>query len=127
MEHRDLIKDEIERLGQNLGRILAQILRTEGAHNSNWQFTQNALSELDLGELLELPDLDTQLAAPAWSDANLDRLAEVLFHSAEKESIPKREQLLQRSLELYDLANSRSSTWSMERNAAMQRIQQMLD
>jgi hypothetical protein len=124
MQQRDFIKDEIERLGRVLGKLVVMLLGTEGGDLNPQQRILTAQQklkaegDLDPKELVRLSreDLIKKLDQLNLEPLHLDQLAEFLAVWAGEEGDPEIKKILyQRALLLYDLAGERSGTYSMVR------------
>jgi hypothetical protein len=124
MQQRDIIKDEIERLGRVLGKVITLIAGSPGG-NRNLELRLKEVEDRlrnDLGlepdDLLELSreDLILQLDQLYLQPNHLYQLGDFLVTWAyeEKRSSTKAA-LYQRALLLYDLAGERSGVYSMQR------------
>ena len=125
MQQRDIIKDEIERLGRVLGKLVAMLLELESGGASPQMAREVAEDkfrnelELDLDELLELnlSNLKAKLDELHFQPPHVDQLGDFLSALAHREENPElRERFFRRALMLYDLAGERSGTYSMARS-----------
>jgi|GEM_PF-3451930 len=124
MQQRDFIKDEIERLGRVLGKLVTMMLGTEGDDLNPQQRILVAVKNLkeeiglDPEELMRLSraELITRLDELNLEPGHLDQLARFLtsWATAEEDSTVKTT-LYQRALLLYDLAGERSGIYSLTR------------
>jgi len=124
MQQRDFIKDEIERLGRVLGKLVTMVLGGEGGDMnpivSRQMIEERLRNELgiDPNELLELSreELLAKLDELNLQPSHLDQLGDFLAAWAGTENdIEVKALLFRRALLLYDLAGERSGTYSMIR------------
>lgn len=124
MEQRDFIKDEIERIGQAIGRLIAQLIGTDGNNlpPAQWRATiSEALTEdlgLSLDQLLDhsreslLELVDERQLTPTHIEQLGDLFAE--WAGTERETAV-RANLGKRALMLYDLSGELSANFSFTR------------
>lgn len=124
MEQRDFIKDEIERIGQAIGRLIAQLIGTDGNNlpPAQWRATiSEALTEdlgLSLDQLLDhsreslLELVDERQLTPAHIEQLGDLFAE--WAGTERE-MAVRINLGKRALMLYGLSGELSANFSFTR------------
>ncbi|TXF90741.1 hypothetical protein FUA23_04690 [Neolewinella aurantiaca] len=124
MQQRDIIKDEIERLGRGLGKLVAMMFNTEGGDMNPaqaWEIAQDQFRDefdFEIDDVLELPpaDLMIKLDELHLHPQHYDQLGDVLTAWAGREEDPStRQRLLRRALLLYDLAGEKSGTFCMVR------------
>ena len=123
MQQRDIIKDEIERLGRVLGKVITMLAGMDGGElepNTRHLIGNQLRRELDLSleELLILPpdDLKAKFEQLRLQPAHLDQLGDLLDTFARGEEDPDEQRTnLHRALLLYDLAGEASGIYSMER------------
>ncbi len=135
MQQRDLLKDEIERLGAIIGKAIARLLATTSGNKpgSNWEQMVND----ELWEALGLP-LNMLLTADRekllqlmgeqkMTPVHIEQLADFLYQAAGKEDrLNQRVILLERALLLYDLSATESGDYSFSRVEKERKIQQQL-
>ena len=139
MERRDLIKDEIERLGKALGKILADLLnlKAEGETNEGIQATEQALKEeleLDLGYLAQLDDqqfIDHVTSKRNFNFLLLEHLGDVFLELGEGMlAVGDRENALlylHKPLLIYEYISRESATYSLEREEKVMRIRRFVN
>lgn len=126
MERRDIIKDEIEALGKVLGKILAQILGTEGKADNEYHGPKEIAAALkqdvsiDLPELLQMPydGIKPYLKTCGFQPVHLQSLSDILLASAKKAEADDPElahQLYSRTLDLFQLMDETLQTTSFDR------------
>ena len=132
MEQRDLIKEEFERLGQALGRVLEWMLDRSSAPTlpSIQEKAQDALG-LDLQALsvLEEEDFWQQLSAIYTLDAHwIEPLADLFFEVARlRETDGKTARgYWQKALWCYRWVHDQAAVYSMDRQFRMEQIAQKL-
>lgn len=135
MQQRDLLKDEIERLGGAIGKAIARLLNTTSGNQpgAGWEQVVND----ELWEALGLP-LETLLTAEReellqvmigqkMTPVHIEQLADFLREAAGREDRPEQQILLfERALLLYDIAAAESGDYSFSRVEKEQEIQQQL-
>lgn len=124
MQQRDIIKDEIERLGRVLGKLITLVTGSPGGDMNQELRLKEAQDRLrdDLGlvpdDLLQLSrsDLIRKLDDLQLRPNHLYQLGDFLTLWAYEEKLPTtRATLYQRALLLYDLAGERSGVYSIQR------------
>ena len=128
MEKRDLIKAEIEKLGFFLQRLLANFLNGNSAGNSIEAFdlvTNELKNELDfdlpLFVSLSNDEMKKYLSNFKFNEQHLEKLADLLAEMNTSKIY------LTRALELLDLVDEISNSFSFERNNKKIKIQQLLN
>jgi len=124
MQQRDFIKDEIERLGRVLGKLVTMMLDIEGGTISSSQLRQIGEDQFrgelgfDVNEILELVrvDLISRLEELNFQPPHLEQLGDFLAILGRREEDHEVQRLIfRRALLLYDLAGESSGTYSMTR------------
>ena len=122
MERRDIIKDEIEALGKVLGKILAQILGTEGKSDSDYDGPREIAAALkrdvaiDLPEFLGVPfeEIKPYLKSRGFQPVHLQSLSDILVESAKRTEDPSlAKSMYLRILDLYQLMDQTLQTTSL--------------
>ena len=128
MEKRDLIQAEIEKLGYFLQRLLANFLNGNSTENSIEAadlVTNEFKNELDfdLPHFVSLSNIEMKkyLSNFNFNEHHLEKLADLLI---EMNSSKKH---LTKALELLDLVDEISNSYSFERNNKKIKIQQLLN
>ena len=128
MEKRDLIQAEIEKLGFFLQRLLANFLNGNSAGNSIEAFdlvTNELKNELDfdlpLFVSLSNDEMKKYLSNFKFNEQHLEKLADLLVEMNSSKAY------LIRALELLDLVDEISNSFSFERNNKKIKIQQLLN
>ncbi len=135
MEQRDILKDEIERIGKVLAKILSDFLgykagghTAEGIEISN-EFLQ---SEIDVDVqrmmLLNKIELDDYFSNVRWNENHLELLAEYLKEvGLAKRKNEKNDAYLyfQRAIELLEIADRKSKTISYRRINTIKEIKRI--
>ena len=128
MEKRDLIQAEIEKLGYFLQRLLANFLNGNSTENSIETadlVTNEFKNELDfdLPHFVSLSNIEMKkyLSNFNFNEHHLEKLADLLI---EMNSSKKH---LTKALELLDLVDEISNSYSFERNNKKIKIQQFLN
>mgnify|MGYP005606513949 FL=1 len=127
MEKRDLIQAEIEKLGFFLQRLLANFLNGNSAGNSIEAVdlvTNELKNELDfdlpLFVSLSNDEMKKYLSNFKFNEQHLEKLADLLAEMNTSKIY------LTRALELLDLVDEISNSFSFERNNKKIKIQQLL-
>ena len=128
MEKRDLIQAEIEKLGFFLQRLLANFLNGNSAGNSIEAVdlvTNELKNELDfdlpLFVSLSNDEMKKYLSNFKFNEQHLEKLADLLAEMNSSKAY------LIRALELLDLVDEISNSFSFERNSKKIKIQQLLN
>ena len=128
MEKRDLIQAEIEKLGFFLQRLLANFLNGNSAGNSIEAVdlvTNELKNELDfdlpLFVSLSNDEMKKYLSNFKFNEQHLEKLADLLVEMNSSKAY------LIRALELLDLVDEISNSFSFERNSKKIKIQQLLN
>ena len=132
MEKRDLVQAEIEKLGFFLQRLLANFLNGNSTGNSieaadlvTNEFTNEFKNELDFDLPLFLSlsndEMKKYLSNFKFNEQNLEKLADLLAEMNLSKAY------LVRSIELLDLVDELSNSFSFERNSKKIKIQQLLN
>ena len=128
MEKRDLIQAEIEKLGFFLQRLLANFLNGNSAGNSIEAVdlvTNELKNELDfdlpLFVSLSNDEMKKYLSNFKFNEQHLEKLADLLAEMNTSKIY------LTRALELLDLVDEISNSFSFERNNKKIKIQQLLN
>ena len=124
MEQRDLIKEEVERLGQALGRLIALVIGTDG-NNTGGPPLEVRINEgmmeglgISVRSLLDLPvdELRTLVMDRNLNADHVEDLARLFDEWSARETVFENQNLLaRRSLDLYDLAGELSGNYSFTR------------
>ena len=128
MEKRDLIQAEIEKLGYFLQRLLANFLNGNSTENSIEAadlVTNEFKNELDfdLPHFVSLSNIEMKkyLSNFNFNEHHLEKLADLLIEmNSSKKNLTK-------ALELLDLVDEISNSYSFERNNKKIKIQQFLN
>ena len=136
MERRDILKDEVERLGRVLGKILADLLdwKAKGNLSQGIAATAEALKselDLDLNTVLGLDRsaLTEYLDRRAYTDAHLEILVDMLLEmgtAATQVAGYASNRCFHSALDILDAIDSRSSTLSFDRVHQRSRIEHLL-
>ena len=128
MEKRDLIQAEIEKLGFFLQRLLANFLNGNSAENSIEAVdlvTNELKNELDFDlpffVSLSNDEMKKYLSNFKFNEQHLEKLADLLVEMNSSKAY------LIRALELLDLVDEISNSFSFERNNKKIKIQQLLN
>ena len=136
MVRRDIIKDEIERLGKAIGRIIADLFGLtstgnveEGIEVTQEQF-QNEL-DIDVNQLIQMPKekLPDFFNERNFIPEHIELMADYFFSVGEHLltlDSTKANDTLQRSLDLYELADHISNAASFERMDKTSLIEKLL-
>lgn len=126
MFRKGFIESQIEELGRLMAKILAAL--TGRNYDDSKKLIEEKLAEsgIRFDELLGLDERELVLvvsAMPAFSPENIEAFADVIASLAEKASDA---QLYRKSLALYEFVNTSERTFSIERNAKIDRIKSRL-
>lgn len=138
MERRDLIKDEIERLGKVLGKIVADLLnlKAEGNTSEGIEQAREAMQEeldFDIPLLVEMPEgafLSQISEKENLSLQGMEQLGDILFEMGEgsKRTGDEKEALLYlaKAFAIYEYITKTSATFSLEREEKVNRIETLM-
>jgi len=133
---RDIIKDEIEKIAQVFGHILAQLLGTDG-NNPKYVAVgdlEEALQDkldLDLKRIMALEgkELHSYLVSHHFDVANLELFGDLLIRLGKQPLHVDRTasvKHLRKGLNLYQLADAGSDAYSMMRAQKVKEVQDLL-
>ena len=136
MEHRDLIKDQIEQLGKVLARILSDFfgLKSQGKTAQGLKIANESLrTELDLDiELIlkfkrqELSEyLTSHKLTPEYMEKLADYMSEIAEHAMSTDKIYAMK-VFEQILELYTIVDSSSNSHSFNRISKKEKIKAVL-
>jgi hypothetical protein len=140
LEQEDYIKKQIDRLGQVLGKILANLLGFKnqadilsGIESVNQAFKSEL--DLDLEELITVsPEkfMNTLLETKKFSEENLEKLSNIFLHLAKETDQGNLENervksLYEKSLCILEHIDRVSSCYSVERNSKIEDIKTRID
>lgn len=128
MEKRDLIQAEIEKLGFFLQRLLANFLNSNSLENTSEVInliTKELKNELDfdlpLFVSLSSDEMKKYLSNFKFNDNHIEQLADLLAEMSTSNTY------LTKALELLNLADEHSNSFSFERNRKKIKIQKLLE
>ena len=140
MEQEDYLKRQIDQLGRVLGKILADLigLKTQGQASSSIEATDQALKNelgLNLNDLTSIPPVELiniLQADKKLSTEIVEELAEILFLIAEdieqnSKANKKKQEFYERSLILYEYADTSGTTYSFDRHLKIANIKNLID
>lgn len=136
MEKRDLILDQIEQLGYFLRKMLDTFLDKNSSGNTTdaLDFVINEFkSELDFDLLLFVTlnneEMKNYLLNFKFNEQHLENLSELIKEMSLSKTLDKEtsKQYLKKVLELLDLANEKSNSFSIERNNKKKQIKLLLN
>ena len=136
MQQRDLIMAQIEQLSKVLQKILAKFLGVKPLVDiqERIQDTQKALKEeldIDIEVVLTIKgeELSRYFSLKKLAPQHIELLGDYLAKIAEsiKEMKEKSHQYYYKSLDLYDIVNSNSNEYSLERLEKEKRIKKQLE
>lgn len=135
MPQEDHLKKQIDRLGQVLGKLLADLLnlKYQGQTEEAIQRTNHVLKgefAFDLQELINLPTADlvnTLKSGKGFQNQTFETLATVFLWIAEhKEGVDKKV-LHEKSLALYENLEKTETVYSLERHWKIERLKKELE
>ena len=135
MKQDDYFLKQIDILGRILGRILSDLLKlkSKGEIMDCIEITTQSLKnelDLNLNDILILNSdafIKFLLEEKKFSNEHLDKLAEILYVLAYNHSSENRINILEKSLLLFEFLNKRSTTYSLERMARIEKINEVLN
>ena len=132
MERRDLIQDQIEKLGAVLAKMLTKILdlKSQGFGNECIQVVNQDLKDFcEIDDVLALSLTEFILILeknPNFNSVNLEKLANNLYLIAKDLDVVESKNLYQKSLKILQLVNNKELTYSQERFVKMNNIERIL-
>jgi hypothetical protein len=133
MEQQDYLKKQIDRLGQVLGKILAECIgfKNAGQIQNGMEWTNQALQEAigrDTDELLRIPTsefVSTLLNEKQFTPESLEQLADILFHLADNR--PEHgKAIYEKCLAIYRHLEATDNVYSMDRQWKIERLENLL-
>lgn len=136
MEKRDLVKDELERIGKAISQFLANFLALKAngnidlaIENTNKQFKEELDIDIDIMLGFSQQELAHYLNEKKLSPPQLETIIEYFIeignHSLEFDR-KKGESILIKALEMYKVIDTNSTTYSFQRREKEQKIKQLL-
>ncbi len=136
MERRDILKDEIERLGRALGKIIAEFFNQKkegkvalGIETTNQQLVTQLDLDIDKLVNLENSDLGPYLSEKKFTHDHIELLVDYIIAMADHAHNlnPHRAiTLYERALELYVLATRQSKIYPFERSIKEEQVRKKL-
>lgn len=132
MEQKDYLMREIEKIGAMFNAIRQKLLG--GSGDSSWQnaFTaERAKGELsvqlntDIQLFLKMSMSDTKaflLNMEGFTIENIEILADLIAEIGLRDDCREKKQFLEKSVQLYDLCNAESNTYSIARQTKMRTL-----
>lgn len=126
MGYRDLLRDEIEKIGKVLASVFYKLTKNKTKEEAN--VTEEILAnelEIDLQELLELDNksLSEYLTNRSFNSNDIEKLGDVLNEIGE---IKNQKDYFKLSYDLYILANQISKTFSFDRNNKIESLKHII-
>ena len=137
MVHRDLIMDEIQRMGNVLRMILGRFLNLEpddnvniAFHDANKHFSEQFNIHID--DLLTLNSDDLRLFVDTrhLTAGHCDQIAQILYITSSKEELvdqSKKQRYLSKAGEFLNIAEQKTDILSLDRMDLKSRIAQQLN
>lgn len=136
MEHRDLIKDQIEQLGKVLARIMAGFLGfkaegrvSEGIEASNKQLNSELDIDMEKILLLDKQELKAYIKERKLTAGHLEILSDYLIEIGENEIKNNKHKAkinLMKAIELLEISDEISKTMSFMRVTCKEKIESLL-
>ena len=134
MEKRDFIQAEIEKLGFFLQRLLANFLNSNSAANSIEAInsvTNELKCELDfdlpLFVSLSKDEMKKYLSNFKFNEQHLDKLADLMTELSSSKANNESKAYLTKTIEILDLVDELSNSYSFERNLKKSQIQKLIN
>lgn len=134
MEKRDFIQAEIEKLGFFLQRLLANFLNSNSAANSIEAInlvTNELKSELDFDlpffVSLSKDEMKKYLSNFKFNEQHLEKLADLMTELSSSKANNESKTYLTKTIEILDLVDERSNSFSFERNLKKSQIQKLIN
>lgn len=136
MEKRDLIKDELERIGKAINQLLANFLALKAnwnialaVENTNKQFKEELDIDVELMLTFQQQELmkyiESKNLTPKHVESLINYFAETGYALKELDAT-KSAILLEKALELIDFIDNETKTYSFERKTQDQKIRAFL-
>lgn len=136
MEKRDLVKDELERIGKAISQLLANFLALKAngnialaIENTNKQFKNELDIDIDITIGFSQQQLTNYFTEKKIPPPHLETIIEYFIeignHSLELDR-KKGESILIKALEMYKVLDANSTTYSFQRREKEQKIKQLL-
>mgnify|MGYP006170519385 FL=1 len=133
MEKRDFIQAEIEKLGFFLQRLLANFLNSNSAANSIEAInsvTNELKCELDfdlpLFVSLSKDEMKKYLSNFKFNEQHLEKLADLMTELSSSKANNESKAYLTKTIEILDLVDELSNSYSFERNLKKSQIQKLI-
>ena len=135
MEHRDYVEKQIDQLGKTLSEILAIFikLKSEGKAIKGAQITQDLLMstvEIDLSKLVQVNKLKLRayIDEQDWDSKHLEQLVDLFYEYSQLPitDIAKVTLYAQTGINLLDIADELSDTFSFKRETMRSMLKEML-
>jgi hypothetical protein len=135
MQHRDILKDEIERMGNTLAQVLAHVLglKADGRLASEMQQVQDRLrsdAQLDLDALTDMSyaELKAKAMARHLTPDQLEILAQCLLEMGTASDVPtaSAQRWLHKALDCLQVADELAEAISLTRLAIRAQVQNAL-
>ncbi|MBV6485690.1 MAG: hypothetical protein KFKLKKLM_02279 [Flavobacteriales bacterium] len=136
MERRDLIKDELERIGKAISQLLANFLalKTNGniamaIENTNKQLKEELDIDVELMLTLQQQVFAEYLESKKLTPQHIEILIDYFFEtgSSLKDFHQERARIiLNKALEMIDFINNNSKTYSFERKGKEDKIRELI-
>jgi hypothetical protein len=134
MEKRDFIQAEIEKLGFFLQRLLANFLNSDSAANSIEAInsvTNELKCELDfdlpLFVSLSKDEMKKYLSNFKFNEQHLEKLADLMTELSSSKANNESKAYLTKTIEILDLVDELSNSYSFERNLKKSQIQKLIN
>ncbi|WP_264549580.1 hypothetical protein [Flavobacterium sp. N2820] len=134
MEKRDFIQAEIEKLGFFLQRLLANFLNSNSAANSIEAInsvTNELKCELDfdlpLFVSLSKDEMKKYLSNFKFNEQHLEKLADLMTELSSSKANNESKAYLTKTIEILDLVDELSNSYSFERNLKKSQIQKLIN
>lgn len=134
MEKRDFIQAEIEKLGFFLQKLLANFLNSNSAANSIEAInsvTNELKCELDfdlpLFVSLSKDEMKKYLSNFKFNEQHLEKLADLMTELSSSKANNESKAYLTKTIEILDLVDELSNSYSFERNLKKSQIQKLIN
>ena len=134
MEKRDFIQAEIEKLGFFLQRLLANFLNSNSAANSI-EVINSVTNELKCELDFDLPlfvslskdEMKKYLSNFKFNEQHLEKLADLMTELSSSKANNESKAYLTKTIEILDLVDELSNSYSFERNLKKSQIQKLIN
>ena len=128
MEQRDYLMKQVEMLGIVLGKLLAKLLGMKNTNDiletANQTFTEEI--NLNINDLCSI-NIEALLKNEKINNANLEKIADVLYFILTNSDTKEKTLLTKKCLEIYEYLDISEKTYSLERQQKIDKLQKEIE